>query len=592
MPRIDPHSYNDTDQPETQSLDWKARIDFATRTFATRTIQAEALLILRQPQAGPLDLDTRELQIESVTDGRGDSLEFEVAPADPILGSRLRIQLRSDTEQVRLRYRTAPTASALQWLAPTQTFGGQQPFLFSQCQAIHARSLLPIQDTPRIRITYRAELTIPSDLRAVMAAGALGREVRAGEAIERFEMPQPIPPYLFALAVGDLAFQEVGPRCGVWAEPPIIEQAAWELAELEQFLGTAETLFGPYDWDRLDVLVLPRSFPYGGMENPRLIFVTPTILAGDRSLLALVAHEMAHSWTGNLVSNASAEHFWLNEGFTVFAERKMVESREGPEAAALHGALGRRALDEDLVRFSDRPELTLLRTHLASVDPDDAYSRVPYEKGCLFLQTIEQAIGPTRFSQFLRHYLQRFRFQAITTEQFVEFADAELPGVLPTVQADAWLHAPGVPNNAPVSASGRLDAIEALDGAPPPDELARSWSPIEWQLYLETLPPTLDSAACAELDARFQLTGSPNYDVLVTWLTRCIPAGYAPALDRTEQVLGEVGRMKYLRPLYQALAERPDTRQHAVQLFERFAAGYHPIAQGTVTRVLREAGAL
>jgi aminopeptidase N len=587
MPRTDPHSYNDTDQPETQSLDWKARVD-----FETRTIQADALLTLGQPKLGPLDLDTRDLQIDSVTDGGGVPLRFELFPAEPILGSRLRIWLGADTEQVRLRYRTSPAASALQWLSQAQTSGGQQPFLFSQCQAIHARSLVPVQDTPRIRIVYRAELTVPGHLRAVMAAAPLTREVRDGQAIERFEMPQPIPPYLFALAVGDLTFQSVGPRCGVWAETAIVEQAAWELADLETMLSTAEGLFGPYDWDRLDVLVLPRSFPYGGMENPRLIFVTPTILAGDRSLLALVAHEMAHSWTGNLVSNASAEHFWLNEGFTVFAERKIVEAREGPDAAALHAALGRRGLDEDLARFAQRPELTLLRTHLSGVDPDDAFSRVPYEKGCLFLRTIEEAVGPDRFSQFLRRYLHRFRFQAITTEQFVDFAEADLPGVLASVQAEKWLHAPGVPDNAPLISSSRLAAIEELHGRQPPSDLAQSWNPIEWQLYVESLPKTLDRGQCEQLDAQFQLTTSTNFDILAAWLTRCIEAGYGPALARTEQVLGEVGRMKYLRPLYKALAEQPDTRHLATRYFDRFAPGYHPIAQEAVKRVLHDAGLL
>jgi hypothetical protein len=317
--------------------------------------------------------------------------------------------------------------------------------------------------------------------------------------------------------------------------------------------------------------------------------VTPTILAGDRSLLALVAHEMAHSWTGNLVSNASAEHFWLNEGFTVFAERKMIEAREGPEAAALHAALGRRGLDEDLARFASRPELTRLRTHLSGVDPDDAYSRVSYEKGYLFLRVIEEAVGTERFREFLRHYVRRFRFQAITTEQFVAFTETELPGVLDSVHADRWLHESGVPDNAPVTVSRRISAIEELEGSLPPDELARGWNPIEWQLYIESLPRPLDLQMCQELDSRFHLSESHNYDVLAPWLERCIEAGYQPALRRVEHVLAEVGRMKYLRPLYRALAQRSDSRQLAVEYFERFERGYHPIARGTVERVLREA---
>ncbi|MEO8705371.1 MAG: M1 family aminopeptidase/hydrolase, partial [Kofleriaceae bacterium] len=304
--RLDPHSYNDDSQVETESLVLVARVD-----FATRILHGEANLIFKAPGGGELDLDTRDLAIDSVLDQDDRILDFTVHRAEPIFGSRLSITLPDHTRSVRVRYRTSPDASALQWLEPAQTAGGKHPFLFSQCQAIHARSVVPLQDTPRLRIKYRADLAIPVALRAVMAAAHLERVEQGDLAFERFEMPQPIPPYLFAFAVGDLASRELSPRSCVWAEPAMLDRAAHEFAEVETMIGAAEALFGPYDWERFDLLAMPPSFPYGGMENPRLTFLTPTVIAGDRSLVSVVAHELSHSWTGNLVTNANAEHFWL-----------------------------------------------------------------------------------------------------------------------------------------------------------------------------------------------------------------------------------------------------------------------------------------
>jgi leukotriene-A4 hydrolase len=369
MARLDPHSWNDTDQPEVEKLEWRARVD-----FAAGTIEAEAALAFRAPGSGPLDLDTRDLTILAVSDGSGRPLVYHLEAPDPVLGARLRVELAAGTERVHIRYRTGKEASALQWLTPAQTATGKHPFLFSQCQAIHARSVVPLQDTPRVRIRFEAEMTVPRPLRALMAAAFVAREEQGELAVERWQMPQPIPPYLFAFAVGELVSRELGPRSRVWAEPPVVERAAWEFAGVDAMLTAAEKLFGPYEWERFDVLAMPPSFPYGGMENPRLTFVTPTLLAGDRSMVNVVAHELAHSWTGNLVSNASAEHFWLNEGFTVFAERRIQEALEGPELCALHAAVGRRDLDLAVARFAGQPDLTRLHTHLEGIDPDEAFS--------------------------------------------------------------------------------------------------------------------------------------------------------------------------------------------------------------------------
>ena len=586
MARLDPHSYNDDAQPATEELSLTARVD-----FATRTLTCEATLTFTAPGKGPLDLDTRDLAIDDVVDQDGGALAWTLHPAEPILGARLAIALPDGTRAVRVRYRTSPDASALQWLEPAQTLGGKQPYLFSQCQALHARSLVPLQDTPRLRIRYTAELTIPRALTAVMAAAHRGRTVDdAGDvAVERWEMPQPIPPYLLAFAVGDLASRDLSPRCRVWAEPAQLDAAAFEFGEIEEMITAAEALFGPYEWDRFDVLTMPPSFPYGGMENPRLTFLTPTVIAGDRSMVNVLAHELAHSWTGNLVTNASAEHFWLNEGFTVYAERRIIEAREGHDVAALHAALGRRELERTLERFADHPELTRLRTHLTGVDPDDAYSVVPYEKGYAFLCALEGWAGRDVFDEWLRGWLSMYRFGAVTTGDFTAYLEFRLPGALAAVDGAAWLDGEGLPASARPPVSERLDAMAALVGTVPTEEQTEAWGPIEWQLFLESFPRPAPVATCRALDERFALTARTNPDVLVTWLALALESGDHAVLPRVEEVLTTVGRLKYLRPLYTALARDARTRDLAHALYARARAGYHPISRQLVESVLRAA---
>ncbi len=334
---------------------------------------------------------------------------------------------------------------------------------------------------------------------------------------------------------------------------------------------------------------MPPSFPYGGMENPRLTFLTPSLLAGDKSLVSVVAHELAHSWTGNLVTNASAEHFWLNEGFTVFAERRIVEALYGEEVAQLHAALGRRALEEAIHHFREHPQLTRLRTNLAGVDPDEAFSQVPYEKGYLFLRAIEDAVGRPAFDAFLRRYLESHRFQALTTETFVAFVDKHLPGAMEKVDADAYLNKPGIPAGAPVPRSERLERIARMKGKVPTAEDVKDWTPTEWQLYIEWLPQGTSRDVFRQLDERFQLTKSHNSEVLVAWLAAALKAGWEPAQGRTEAFLGEVGRMKYLKPLYGALAASAQGKVLARSLFKRYAERYHPIAQAAVEAILNRA---
>jgi leukotriene-A4 hydrolase len=589
MPRLDPHSHHDADQAETESFDLRLRVD-----FERRWLEGEVTLRLSPSAAtrrgGAFDLDTRELAIESVASA-GRALSFELGSSDAVLGERLRVSLPPDTQQLTIRYRTSARATALGWLAPEQTASKRHPYLFSQCQAIHARSIVPLQDTPRRRVTFTAALDVPAGLTSLMAARFVERQQGGnGRAIDRWEMPEAIPPYLLALAVGDIASRELSPRVRVWAEPENVDAAARELDAVEPMIEAAERLFGPYDWERFDLLVMPPSFPYGGMENPRLTFLTPTIIAGDRSLVNVVAHELSHSWTGNLVSNASAEHFWLNEGFTVYAERRIIEAIWGREESELHAAVGRKELLRVLDELASHPGLTRLRSHLQGIDPDHAFSIVPYEKGYLLLRAIEEAEGRQRWDRFLREYMRAYRFKALTTEEWLVFLERELPGAAARVDAAAYLHAPGLPANAPVPRSGRLDRVLALPPALPDEELGARLTPLEWRLYLDHMPRPTPAAACAELDARFGLSRSENAEILSGWLELALESRYAPAIPRACDFLGEVGRMKYLKPLYKALLAEPGTRAVARDAYTRHQDGYHPIARHVVESLFAAVG--
>ena len=586
MARLDPHSHADSAHPITERVDLSLKVD-----FAQRVLSGHAVLTLREASAGPLDLDTRDLRIASVATPEGAPVRYELAAPQPILGARLRLHLPEGTRAIRIQYSTSPEASALQWLEPSQTAGGQHPYLYSQCQPIHARSLAPLQDTPRIRIRAGARFTVPSHLRALMAAAGVGREAAGeGAVVDVFDMPQPIPPYLLAFAVGDLSPRQLSQRSAVWAERTVADAAAWELDGVETMLAVAEDLFGPYDWERYDVLVMPPSFPFGGMENPRLTFVTPSVLAGDRSLVHVIAHELAHAWTGNLVSNATLEHFWLNEGFTVYAERRILEALEGTEAAELHAAIGAHDLEVSLQRFAQRPELTRLRTQMEGVDPDEAYSTVPYEKGYLFLRRLEELSGRERWDRFLRAYIDRFRFQSIDTDDFLRFLEERLPGVAARAAAKRWLDGPGLPPDAPRPQSRRLEELRAMaqraaEGVLPDENAAVRMNPTELLVFLQSLPE-LSPDVCDQLDALLGLSRRRSLDLRHTFVLVQLRAGVEAGREAARRVLRETGRMKYLRPLYTELARRPQTRALAREIYEETRATYHPIARTVVESIL------
>src|SRR5688572_558356 len=415
----DVHSYARPAEARVQHVSLRLVPDFT----AKRIGGTARLAIQRSAGADSIILDIRDLAIKRVTDARGDTLAFHVGASDSIRGSPLSIRLPATGDTIVIEYETSPDAAAVQWLEPAQTAGKKLPFLFTQGQAILTRTWVPTQDSPGIRQTYDATVLVPKGMRAVMSAEMLTPDGEPGDDANRtayrFRMTNPIPPYLIALAVGDLAFRKIGENTGVWAEPSVVDKAANEFVEVDQMIAAAEKLYGPYRWGRYDILVLPPSFPFGGMENPRLTFATPTVLAGDRSLVSLIAHELAHSWSGNLVTNATWDDFWLNEGFTTYIESRLMEELRGKPYADMLRQLGRQSLETTVADLGPTSPDTRLHLDLTGRDPDAGMTDIAYEKGAAFLQTLESVVGREKLDTFLKGYFDNHAFKPMTSEQFV-----------------------------------------------------------------------------------------------------------------------------------------------------------------------------
>ncbi|MBL8722971.1 MAG: M1 family metallopeptidase [Planctomycetes bacterium] len=583
---VDHHSCARPGEVHTVHLDLDLALDFAAhRASGTAT----HTLFRTDPQA-PLWLDTDGLEIETVADERGQRLPYALGAADPHLGQPLRIDLGPDTKQVVVRYRTAADAEAMQWLQPEQTNGGTKPFLFTQGQAILTRSWIPLQDSPAVRITWSASVQAPADLEVVMSASARGGGNGTGRTT--FRMTEAVPPYLIALACGDLQRRELSPRCAVWAEPALVDAAAQEFADLEAMVAACERLFGPYRWGRYDVLVLPPSFPFGGMENPCLTFATPTILAGDKSLVSLLAHELAHSWSGNLVTNATWRDFWLNEGFTVYLENRIMEQVFGAGRAAMEIVLGMGELRAELAELPAQDQV--LHVDLQGRNPDDGMTQVPYQKGAALLRRLEQLFGRDRLDAFLRSWFDGHAFTSVTTRTFVEFLQRELlardPAAASQLDLGRWLSAPGLPADAPESQSELFAAVDQALVQFAADQDARAlpaqaWVTQQWLRFLAGLrEPSLGQLAA--LDAAWQLTRSTNNEVLCAWLCLAARHGYRPADRRIELFLTTVGRRKFVKPLFEALLARPDGRVQALSIYRKARPRYHAVTVRTLDSLL------
>jgi leukotriene-A4 hydrolase len=591
---LDEHSYARYDRVRVREVYLDLEADFAKKQLAGF---AELALDWRRADARTLDLDTRDLAIERVAyaDGQGGwhAVRHALAPRDPALGAKLTIALPRQAPRVRIWYRTSPRASGLQWLDAAQTQGKRHPFMFSQSQAIHARSWVPLQDTPAVRFTYRARITAPAGLRAVMSADNDPGATGAGG--WRFAMPQRIPSYLLAIAVGRMEFRALGPRTGVYAEPERIAAAASEFVDTERMMDAAEALYGPYRWGRYDILVLPPSFPFGGMENPRLTFATPTIIAGDRSLVALIAHELAHSWSGNLVTNAAWKHFWLNEGFTTYVENRIVESLYGREMALMQQVIDQTDLFTDLRQLAPGDQW-LVPEIGAHRDPDEIFSDVPYAKGAWLLRTLEKRVGRAAFDPFVRGWFDAHAFGSVTTDDFLVYLRRNLlakhPDAITGAELDAWLYQPGVPKEALFAKSASFAAIDTarerwLAGEIDADALgAKAWVTQEWLHFLDQLPAMTTRAQLGELDAAWRLSTTGNAEIAYRWFRAGIRAGYEPIRAPMRAYLLGIGRRKLVVPLYEELAKRPADRQWALDVYRVARPGYHPVTQHTVDQKL------
>jgi leukotriene-A4 hydrolase len=582
----DPHSFSRPDEVVVRHLSLDLDVDFDNRRLhGTATLTIENLT-----GAKALWLDTWDLGVSSVDFGSDETTtHYRFVETTPFLGQSLMIDINPDTTTVRVHYSSSPGAEALQWLEPPQTAGKRHPFLLSQSQACLARTWIPLQDSPGVRMTYDATIRVPPGMMALMSAE--NPTEKSEDGVYTFSMPQPIPSYLLALAVGDVVFQSLGERTGIYAEPEVIERAAWEFADTQKMLEASEELYGAYRWGRYDMIVLPPSFPFGGMENPRLTFLTPTVLAGDRSQVALVAHELAHSWSGNLVTNATWNDFWLNEGFTSYFEYRIMEKLYGREHTEILWLIGRQGLQR-MIELEE-PADTYLRVDYSDRNPDNVPSIV-YDKGALFLRLLEEHYGRIEWDVFLNDYFERYAFGTVTTDIFLADLRAEFGDNDPWLNAaiQAWVFGPGLPEDAPVIQAPALDNVEQwlqswLDGGPLPAE--QDWSSHEWMHFVRGLPRDLSLERMRELDDAYKLSETGNAEVLTEWLTLTLGSGYDPAFGSMETFVTGMGRAKFLIPLYRKLCETPEGCAQAMELYERAKPGYHPVAITAVDRVFEAA---
>ena len=591
--RTDEHSYSEPDKVRISELELDLGVDFDKRELAgTATLDLD----WQVEDYDDLVLDTRDLVIAEVQARNGNrrwrDVPFTLAAEDARFGSKLTIDLPRQYDQVRIAYRTSPEASGLQWLAPSMTASGK-PFMFSQSQAIHARSWVPLQDSPSVRFTYTAHITTPKNAMALMSANNDPDAVRDGD--YTFEMPQAIPSYLLAIAAGDLVFKPIDERSGVWTEPQTIDKAVAEFADTGKMIDVTESLYGPYRWGRYDLLILPPSFPFGGMENPRLSFITPTVIAGDKSLVSLIAHELAHSWSGNLVTNASWKDMWLNEGFTSYVENRIVEALYGKERADMEFVNSRNGLKAELADVPVEQQVLVLPMRSGS-DPEDALGSVAYDKGAWFLQFLEQRFGRELFDPFLRSWFDTHAFQSVDSDQFAAFLKTELmpkkPGAVTEAELHTWLHEPGIPAFAPQTVSPRFAAVDAarkrwLDRKVVARDLdTAKWTTQEWVYFLEGMPEELPGERLVELDQAFRFTGTGNGEIAQRWYPLTVRSEYFEARPAIALFLRKIGRRKLIMPTYEALAATPEGHAFATQVFTMARPGYHPITTGSVEALL------
>jgi leukotriene-A4 hydrolase len=587
----DPHSFSRPAEAKVTHLSWKASVDFESKRIAA----VASWNIEQNGSQKVIVFDVKGLDIQRVRLDGDAQTEFKIGKKDEILGEELIVDIKPGTKIVTIEYVTDPSAEALQWLSAQQTAGKKFPFLFTQSQAILARSWVPCQDSPAIHFTY-AEVTVPKELLALMSASNPQQKNETGT--YKFEMKQPISSYLLALAVGDVEFKAISARSGVYAEPSLVDTAAWEFADLEKMISGAEELYGPYAWERYDVIVLPPSFPFGGMENPRLTFATPTILAGDRSLTSLIAHELAHSWSGNLVTNATWNDFWLNEGFTVYFETRIMEKLYGKDYAEMLASLNLQDLKDEIeaLNAANLQADTKLLLSLEGRSPDDGVTDIAYNKGYYFLRSIEEAYGRDKFDAFLKSYFTENAFKSMDTESFKTYISNYYQNNFNVTLGDStfnkWIVTEGLPADHPQPSSTKFkkvdEALASWKAEKPLDKSqSRDWSTHEWLHFLKNLPQTLTQDQMKSVDTFGNFSESGNSEIITAWGVISIRNKYAKMTPKIESFLINTGRRKFLSPLYNEMLKTEEGRKQAKIIYDKARPNYHFVATNTFDKLIK-----
>jgi leukotriene-A4 hydrolase len=606
-PGFDYHSYANVDQFRATHLELEMRVDLDAKTITgVAGIEFKRL----DPRATQLVLDTKGLTINDVhqkaTDVLGATAKnqtiwvsrpFHLEKPDPILGSALVIDLppsKHGTEVIRVDYETTPASSALQWLTSKQTTW-HKAFLYTVSEPIAARTWIPLQDTPQVRTTYKAHIYTDSRMRAVMSAENDPKAKRNGEYF--FVMTQAVPSYLIALAVGDLEFKETGPRTGIYADKSWIKPAAKEFADAESMIQAGEKVCGPYRGTRFDILVMPPSFPVGGAPNPRLSFISPTVIAGDKSLVAAVAHELAHSWSGSLVGNATWRDLWLNEGFSDYLQGRMMTALYGESRSSMEAVLALQSLRAGVAKLNSADQV--LAIDLRDRNPGEGFTEIPYEKGRLFLNYLDAQFGRERFDQFLHDYFDHFAAKSISSEQFLAYLQEDLldryPGIVSRQQANAWVFSPGIPADAVLPTTAMLQPVEEartawLAGKLQLKKFGLDWLAPQWLYFLDGMPATLSAVQLADLDKAYSFSKSPNDEIEQSWFKLAIAHDYQPSFAPLEEYLKSIGRRKLAVPLYEALMKTPTGAEVARRIFTKARPGYHPQTVAAIEAIVEPQG--
>ncbi len=592
----DVHSYSNIEEVHTTHLDLDLEVD-----FDNNTIYGIATHTLSDHEVDHIVMDIHGLEIIKVTLDNGRETDFKIGKDDPILGQPLDITIAPNTKTVSIQYKTTESSSALDWLPPSLTTGKKHPFLYTQGQAILTRTWIPVQDSPLSRITYSATVKVPSELVAVMSANQLSK--RNEEGIYKFEMNQAIPCYLIALAVGDLEYVKLDSRSGIFAEPELIDKCASEFEDLPKMMTIAEKIYGKYRWDQYDIIMLPYSFPFGGMENPRLTFTNPTLLAGDKSLVSVIAHELAHSWSGNLVTNATWNDFWLNEGFTVYFENRIMEELEGKEIADILAIIEFQDLMASLeyIEESEHPEDSNLKLDLKGRDPDDGMTDVAYVKGAFFLRTLERAVGRKAFDDFLKNYFDQHAFKTLTTESFVAYLEKNLlePNHI-DFNTEEWIYQPGLPENCIKIESPRLVKMEEYakalnegkDLSTDKDFKKLKLNDLitqEWQTFIRGIDGNVTSQQLKAIDDQLLFSLKANDIIKSDWFKLCARLNFKPAYPAMKSYLSKVGRRWLIEGIYAELIESKDAERiaFAKEVFESARNNYHAVTANSIAEHLK-----